>query len=305
MKWVLVTGATSGIGRASARRLAEHGYGVIACGRNPEALAEIGRDASRDGLVMVPLSLDVTEPEEIRNAVTSCMSITAGEGIHALINNAGYGQTGFLLELSKDQVRRQFEVNLFSVLELTKALLAQLQQNRGVVVNMGSIISRIAVPWVGLYAAAKNALRVVSDVLRMELHGAGIRVVLVEPGAIRTSFFERAIAAQGTEEPSSPSAKEPDAEEHGNRFSDRVRTALSEVYTGARKRLSQVGYRPFLVFPPVGADRVANLIVRIVRRRAVRRRYVVPRGAAALLALLRLLPSPLLDRFKRRAFYLA
>lgn len=303
MKWVLVTGATSGIGRACARSLAEAGFGVIATGRNREALAAIEEEAACDGLVMVPLALDVTKPEAIRRAAERCEIATAGEGIHALVNNAGYGQTGFLLELSREQIRTQFEVNVFSVLELTKALLAQLERNRGVVINMGSIISRVTIPWVGLYAAAKNALRVVSEVLRLELHAAGIRVVLVEPGAIRTPFFERAIAGQGGAAVRSPgSGAAQRASEHG---SESLWGTISETYARARRRLSQAHYRPFLIFPPVGAAKVADLVVRIVQRRTVRRRYVVPPGAAAMLGVLRLLPVRLLDRFKRRAFYLA
>ncbi len=295
MRWVLITGATSGIGRACARRLAQVGYGVIACGRSPQALRSLEREAETDHLLLVPLSLDVTDVQEITNAVESAEIITGGQGIDVIVNNAGYGQTGFLLELTTEQVRHQFDVNLFSVLELTKAFLPQLERNHGLVVNMGSILSRLSVPWVGLYGTVKNALRVVTDVLRVELHGAGIRVVLVEPGAIKTPFFETAIANQGAGASSAIRRDSP--------YTPLGR--LSVLYTRARLRLEQVNYRPFLLFPPIGADRVAELLVRIVRRRTGRRRYVIPFGAGAVLRLINLLPRPLLDHFKRRAFYLA
>jgi NAD(P)-dependent dehydrogenase (short-subunit alcohol dehydrogenase family) len=251
-------------------------------------------EASRDHLSLVPLSLDVTDSSEIRNAIDATEIITSGRGIDALVNNAGYGQTGFLVELSGDQVRRQFDVNLFSVLELTKAMLPQLERNHGVVVNMGSIISRITVPWIGLYGTVKSALRVMTDVLRIELQSAGIRVVLVEPGAVKTPFFDTAIENQGTGNHEAPAAS-----------SDVQSGKPAPRYSRARLRLSQVGYRPFLLFPPVGPGRVADLIVKIIRRRTSRRRYVVPPGAGALLGLLRLVPGPLLDYFKRRAFYLS
>ncbi|HUX19814.1 MAG TPA: SDR family oxidoreductase [Spirochaetia bacterium] len=294
MRWVLVTGATSGIGKACARRLAEAGYGVIACGRRPQALRAIEAEAARDHLMLVPLSLDVTDPGEIHNAVEKTEIITSGQGIDVLVNNAGYGQTGFLLELSGEQLRHQFDVNFFSVLEMTKALLPQLERNRGTVINMGSILSRLSVPWVGLYGTVKNALHMITDVLRVELHGAGIRVVLVEPGAIKTPFFDTAIASQGVGD--QPEASSPTPFPPGGR--------LAVLYTRARLRLSQVAYRPFLLFPPIQVDRVADLVVRIVRRRSRRRQYVVPLGAGALLSLLKLIPRPLLDHFKRRAFYL-
>lgn len=292
MRWIFITGATSGIGRECTRRLAEAGHGVIACGRNAQALAELEAEASRDRLVMVPLSLDVTDPAAIENAVRATELITAGRGIDVLINNAGYGQTGFLLELSRDQVRRQFEVNLFAVLELTRALLPQLERNRGTVINIGSIISRLASPWVGLYGTVKSALRVLTEVMRVELLGARIRVVLVEPGAIRTSFFDTAIAHQ---------AGGSDATGDVRNLSD----TLSSRYAHARARLARTGYRPFHFLPSVSPKRVADLILRIVSFPVPRRRYVVPRGTGFALGLLRLLPRTLLDRFSRRAFHLA
>lgn len=300
MRWVLVTGATSGIGRACARRLAEAGFGVIASGRNARALEQIEAEAEREGLRLVPLSLDVTDAAEVANAAHVTEAITLGQGIDALVNNAGYGQTGFLLELTAAQVRNQFDVNLFSVLELTKAFLPQLERNKGVVINMGSIISRVAIPWVGLYSTVKRALRVMSDVMRLELQGAGIRVVLVEPGAIRTSFFDTAIAEQAGGAPDA--ASETAAL---RRTGSRLVAPLSQVYDRARLLLAKAGYRPFLIFPPVGPERVAAVVLRIVRVRTHRRRYVVPPGAGMLLSLLRLVPQGLLDHFKRQAFYLA
>lgn len=291
MRWILITGATSGIGRACARRLAEAGFGVIACGRNARALESLRSEAVRDDLLMVPLSLDVTASAQIANAVQRTKLITSGRGIDVLINNAGYGQTGFLLELSRDQVRRQFEVNLFSILELTRALLPQLERNRGTVINMGSIISRFAAPWVGLYGTVKNALRVLTEVMRVELLGSGIRVVLVEPGATRTAFFDTAIAQQGTAD--------------GGRGPATRADTLAARYARARAGLAQSGYRPFRFLPAVTPNRVADLVLKIVRFPTPRRRYVVPPGAGLMLGLLRLLPRALLDRFSRRAFYLA
>lgn len=300
MRWIFVTGATSGIGRACARRLAEAGHGVIASGRNARALAQIESEAERDGLKLIPLSLDVTDQAEVANAARAAETITLGHGIDVLVNNAGYGQTGFLLELTREQIRNQFDVNLFSVLELTKALLPQLERNRGVVVNMGSIISRVAIPWVGLYGTVKHALRVMSDVMRLELQGAGIRVVLVEPGAIRTSFFDTAIAEQAGGAPEATAA----TAALRRRTGPRLGASLSQIYARAKLLLAEAGYRPFLLFPPVGPERVAAVILRIVQARTNRRRFVVPPGAGILLSLLRLVPGSILDRFKRQAFHL-
>lgn len=295
MKWVLVTGATSGIGQACALRLARAGYGVMAGGRRASALRALEAKATREGLNLIPLSLDVTDSSEIDNAARAAELATAGRGIDILINNAGYAQTGFLLELSREQVRQQFEVNLFSVLALTKALLPQLERNRGTVVNIGSVISRVAVPWVGLYGTVKSSLRVLTEVMRMELQAAHIQVVLVEPGAVRTQFFDTAIAQQGVG----------DEEMRPSRAGSPRLASLSASYARARERLQRGDYRPFRLMPLSSPERVAGLILKVVRRHAVRKSYVVPPGVGALLSLLSLLPASLVDRFKRRGFYLA
>ncbi len=183
---ILVTGCSSGIGRATALEAALRGHRVFASARNRNDLAELERRENLEAL-----ALDVTDGGSIRSAVEAALS-RAGR-IDALVNNAGYGQYGAVEEVTLDEWREQFEVNLFGAIAVTQAVLPAMRKaGSGTIVNVSSVAGRAAVPFAAPYSSTKHALEAVSDALRVELGPFGIRVVLVEPGPVVTRFGDRA-----------------------------------------------------------------------------------------------------------------
>ena len=184
-KAVVITGASSGIGKACALRLAERGATVFAGVRNMS-----GSGAFPDHVT--PVLLDVTLPETIASA-TKVIEESAGEkGLAGLVNNAGVYCGGPLEFSDLDEVRRTFEVNLFGVVSMTQAFLPLLRASKGRIVNMSSISGLIALPFFGPYAASKYALEAVSDSWRVELRPWGIPVALIEPGVVDTPLVDKA-----------------------------------------------------------------------------------------------------------------
>lgn len=279
-KWVFITGATSGIGRACAEHLARRGYRVIATGRNEEALRELTLLAASEGWRLEALSVDVTSEEQVLSAARAALELTGGEGIDVLINNAGMGQAGFLTDLSTEELRAQFEVSLFGLHRVTRALLPQLLTRRGTVINMGSIMGRMTAPWMGAYGAVKASVRSLTETLRVELGALGIRVVLIEPGAIETSFHERAIESSKRE------------------------ALASSPFAESSAWLERSGYRPFFLMSPAPAVSLARLVERIVASERPRARYLTPFAARALLLFMEMMPRSIMDRLKRKVFHL-
>lgn len=188
---VLVTGASTGIGEAIARRMDGLGYRVFA-GVRAEADAERLRAGGSTRLH--PLLLDVTVPSEISAAAETISGITEGR-LDALVNNAGIAVGGPLEFVPIDQVRLQFEVNVLGLLAVTQAMLPLLRRARGRIVHMGSIAGRSVVPMVGPYCASKHAVEALTDGMRLELHDSGIAVSVVEPGAVKTPIWNKGIDA--------------------------------------------------------------------------------------------------------------
>ncbi len=188
---VLVTGASTGIGEAIARRMDGLGYRVFA-GVRAEADAERLRAGGSTRLH--PLLLDVTAPAEIRAAAETISGMTEGR-LDALVNNAGIAVGGPLEFVPIDQVRLQFEVNVLGLLAVTQAMLPLLRRARGRIVHMGSIAGRSVVPMVGPYCASKHAVEALTDGMRLELYGSGIEVSVVEPGAVKTPIWNKGIDA--------------------------------------------------------------------------------------------------------------
>lgn len=261
---ILVTGCSTGIGRATALEAATRGHRVFASARRPESVA---------GLVakgIAPLALDVTEPATIGEAV---QEVLRSEGrIDALVNNAGYGQYGAVEDVSLDEWRAQFEVNVFGALAVLRAVLPAMRAARGgTVVNVSSVAGRVAVPFAGAYSASKHALEAISDALRVEISPWGIRVVLVEPGPISTRFGDR--------------AREATARILG------VPGPYSQFYEGAErasKRQFQMGKR--------GPDLVARVIVSAIESKRPRTRYRIAPLARILVPLKTLASDRFLDR---------
>lgn len=257
-KTVLLTGCSSGIGASTAARLAAHGWDVWASARRPEVLGDLAAAGCHT------LALDVTDEASMAAAVDA---VLAGAGrIDALVNNAGYSQSGALESLDVDDVRRQFETNVFGLLRLTQLVLPTMREQRsGRVVNIGSMGGKLTFPGGGAYHASKYALEALSDALRFEVSGFGIRVVLVEPGLITTNF-EAAVAA------GMPTGDGPYAD-----FNAQVQAATSEAYAGPMARFGG---------PP---EAVAKVIEKALTAARPRPRYTVTASAPAAMAARRLL----------------
>ncbi len=187
MRTVLITGASSGLGRASARMFHERGWNVIATMRSTEDGAELS-----DLQDMLVTRLDVQEPESIAAAVDA--GLTRFGRIDALINNAGYGAYGALELTPMEKMRRQFDVNVLGLLATTQAVLPHFRENSsGVIVNVSSVGGRITFPLGTLYHGSKFAVEGISEALQYELAEIGVRVKIVEPGGMITDFGGRSL----------------------------------------------------------------------------------------------------------------
>jgi short-subunit dehydrogenase len=181
----LVTGASSGIGRETARRLAQKGFQVIALARRKERLAELAKENQN----IVPRPVDLSDPRELEEF---CHEISIlSEPISVLINSAGFSLRGAVEDVSLTSIRRLFEVNLFALIRITQACLPGMRHLRkGTIVNLSSIVGKFPFPTSGPYSATKHAVESISDALRMEVRPFGIRVVTIRPGVIATEFNE-------------------------------------------------------------------------------------------------------------------
>jgi NAD(P)-dependent dehydrogenase (short-subunit alcohol dehydrogenase family) len=186
---VLISGATSGIGRATAIFLADRGYRVFAGVHDPAHAGDF------KGRMVEPLALDVTEEESIAAAIETVRAAVGDEGLQAVVNNAGIAAVGPLEYLPVAEVKRVFDVNLFGALALTQAALPLLRDGRGRIVMISSVVAHLALPFASPVSASKAALHALSTSLRLELHEWGIPVALIEPGSIDTPVVARLRAA--------------------------------------------------------------------------------------------------------------
>lgn len=186
-KAVLITGCSSGIGRATAIHLATRGYPVYASARRVAAIEDLTEKGCR------LLEVDVCNEASMANAVGAIEARHGAVGI--LVNNAGYAADGPVEEVAIEEVRRQFETNVFGLIRLTQLVLPGMRRQRfGKIVNLSSMGGRMTLPGGGVYHATKYAVEALSDALRFEVKGFGIDVILVEPGVIKTDFGKTAIA---------------------------------------------------------------------------------------------------------------
>jgi NAD(P)-dependent dehydrogenase (short-subunit alcohol dehydrogenase family) len=269
---VLLTGCSSGIGRATALRLRRDGHTVYATARRIETLAEL------EAAGCATLQLDVADDASRRAAVSEVESRHGAVGV--LVNNAGYSQSGALETLPLAALRDQFETNVVGLLGMCQLVLPAMRATRrGTIVNIGSMGGRLTFPGGGAYHASKYALEALSDVLRFEVGGQGVDVVLVEPGIIRTGFAD-AVAE-----------RIPSTDDDYAGFNAHVATATRAAYE--RGPLARLGGSP---------EDVAAVIARAVAADRPRTRYAVTPSAHLMIGLRRLLPDRAWDRLVAGSF---
>ncbi|NJK34343.1 MAG: SDR family oxidoreductase [Oscillatoriales cyanobacterium SM2_2_1] len=260
---VLITGASSGIGKATALYFQQRGWRVIATMRSPEKCPD---------LAQLPhcqlLALDVTNLDSVQRAITTALD--TGEPIDVLVNNAGYGLVGAFEAVTPEQIQRQFDTNVFGLMTVTRALLPHFRQRRqGVVVNISSVGGQMTFPLYSLYHATKWAVEGFSESLQYELQPWNIRVKIIEPGPIKTDFYQRSADVQ----------RSPDY----TRFENRILLNI--------ERTSQNGAPPELV---------AQTIYRASTDRSWQLRYPADPLARSLLWLRKLIPDGLFTALIRR-----
>jgi NAD(P)-dependent dehydrogenase (short-subunit alcohol dehydrogenase family) len=287
MPTALVTGASTGIGQATALRLARAGWTVLAGVRDDAAGSRLAAEAAeRGGASVEPIALDVTDARQIADAA-GLLASRAGSGrgrLDALVNNAGIGVGGPLELIGIDDVRRQLDVNVVGQVAVTQAMLPALRAARtprgtgGRIVFVSSVGGRVAMAFTAPYAASKHAIEAIGDALRVELRTSGVQVALVEPGSVATPIWDKGRAE----------AKDFDVP-------DELRQQYGHIPEVIDRMLRSTGERG------VPAEQVAETIERALTARRMRARYVVGRDARAMIAIRRLLPDLVFDRFARRA----
>lgn len=273
---VLITGASSGIGRVTATYLAERGYHVIATSRSLERLESLGGEMADRGLAFTPVELDINRNEGVNRVMSG---IIADHGpIDVLINNAGYGLWGPIQTLSISEMKTMFETNYFGAVRMIHSVLpGMIEQGYGVIINVSSVLGRLATPFNGAYASSKFALEGMSESLRTEVKPFGVKVALVEPGLFNTNFQQNMVIAEGVD------------------GQETVYTPLIERYHKSHDRFQSFGKDPI---------KVAKVIHSIIEARNPPFRNPVGADARAGIFGTRVLPEkiywPLLDKATMR-----
>lgn len=197
---VLITGASAGIGKITCLYLAEKGYNVIGTSRASSRLGDLYSEADQRGVTVHGLELDINSDAEVQRVMPEVFK-QFGE-IHALVNNAGYGLWGPLEIVSIDEMKTLFETNVFAVLRMTQVVLpAMIERRAGKIVNISSVLGRLAIPFNGAYASSKYALEGLSESMNHEVSPFGVHVALVEPGLFETEFQRSQVRAQRADDP--------------------------------------------------------------------------------------------------------
>jgi NAD(P)-dependent dehydrogenase (short-subunit alcohol dehydrogenase family) len=273
-KGVLITGCSTGIGRATAERLLRSGWKVTATARRPETIKDLGDAGART------LALDVTDEASMIAAVAAVEKEDGVVGV--LINNAGYGLQGPVEEVSMSELRRQFETNVFGLVRMAQLVLPGMRrQGWGRIVNVSSIGGRLVFPGGGLYHGSKFAVEAISDALRFEVRPFGVKVIIVEPGTVLTPWGETALASiPGDQNDAGPY--------------EAYKKALEETVRGA--------YEGPLARMAVTADKVASVIEKAIGSKRPRTRYPVGVPARMGIPMRRFTPDRVFDAVLRTQF---
>jgi NAD(P)-dependent dehydrogenase (short-subunit alcohol dehydrogenase family) len=273
-KAVLITGCSSGIGWATAERLVDVGWKVYATARNVEKIAPL----EQRGCQLLPL--DVTDEDSMRSAVDEVEQREGAVGV--LVNNAGYSQSGAVEAVPMEKVRRQFETNVFGLARMCQLVLPGMRrQGYGRIVNVSSMGGKLTFPGGGYYHATKHAVEALSDALRFEVEGFGVKVSVIEPGLIRTGFADTALGSMDDLNGENPYAG----------FDESVARTTAKNYE--RGPISKLGGGP---------ETVAETIEQAISARSPKCRHAVTPSAHLFLRLRRLLPDRAWDAVLRTTY---
>jgi short-subunit dehydrogenase len=269
---VLITGCSTGIGRATAERLASEGYNVHATARRIESIAELAERGMRTH------ALDVTDEGSMEAAVAE---VEKDGPVGALVNNAGYSQSGAIETIPISSVRKQFETNVFGLIRMCQLVLPGMRAaGSGRIVNLSSMGGRLTLPGGGIYHATKHAVEALSDALRFEVRGFGIDVAIIEPGLIVTEFGETAAGSLAEVEEHGPYAK----------FNAAVAKITAETYRGPMARFGS------------GPEAVARKISKVLSANRPNTRYKVTPSAKVMIGVRRLTTDRMWDRIVRSQY---
>lgn len=273
-KAVLITGCSTGIGRVTATRLAARGHRVYATARRASALGDLRAAGCQT------LELDVCSEKSRLEAVDTIVSAEGAIGV--LINNAGYGSEGPVEEIGLDEMRLQFETNVFGLIRLCQLALPGMRaQGFGRIINLSSVGGRVTLPGGGIYHASKYAVEALSDALRFEVAGFGVHVAVIEPGTIKTEFGNTALAKVDASAPP---------------------TSVYATFRRTLKRQIEAAYSGPMAILAGEPEDVAKVIERAATARRPRTRYPVTLGARLLMGMRRWLPDRAFDAFLRTQF---
>jgi len=269
-KTILITGCSTGIGRATAERLVGRGHTVYASARKLDAIADLEAAGCHT------LALDVCDEQSMQAAVARVVENHGA--VDALVNNAGYSQSGAIETITMDALRRQFETNVFGLVRMSQLVLPSMRQQRaGRIVNISSMGANLVFPGGGAYHATKFAVNAISDALRFEVKGFGVDVVTVEPGAIRTNFDQAALASiSGAAETDGPYAE--------------FNASVGAITKAAYER----GVLKLFGGPP---SAVAKVIEKAITARRPRARYRVTPSAKLMVAQRKVMTDGMWDAF--------
>lgn len=277
---ILITGASTGIGAALARRLAQQFLGIrlVLAARNQEKLEAVATDCQKVGAEVLVVATDLAQLEQVKALPQKALDHFGR--VDVLVNNAGYGQMGPMELISPQDAQRQFAVNFHAPLILSQVLIPTLRnQGGGRIINVSSLGGRVAFPAGGMYSPSKFALEALSDVMRMELGAFNIKVSVIEPGPVSTDFFSVA----------------------GGKVDLNIPESGRKLYRAAIEGIKDIEQQTALL--AWSSERVADVIIRALTSRHPRARYVAATGGKMMLFLMRkLLPTPLVDLFWKR-FY--
>ncbi|MFP4975981.1 SDR family NAD(P)-dependent oxidoreductase [Paenibacillus sp. CN-4] len=269
---VVVTGTSSGIGRATAEQLAAEGFHVLAGVRRQEDADKIKRKN------IEPVIVDVTNTDTLKRLAERVEQDPLGRPLRAVVNNAGIAVNAPLEMVPLDEFRRQIEVSVIGQVAVIQALTPALLNSGGRVVNIGSLGGKVSMPGFGIYSAAKYAMEAINDSLRREMSSFGFKVIMITPGGVSTGLSEQGI----TTAERLAKLMTPDQHKRHDRLFDAVKAQAETWATD--------GIRP---------EKVAAVVSRAIRVNKPRTRYTVGRDSALLTRLVRILPDKLLDRMLR------